>query len=746
MNYLKRWVSLFLIFTLCLSACPTAQATGKQTILTKINKIAETYPHGSYFSVNGKACRPCGGEYCTNCGVTYVAAKDGKSWASTEDTSGQCLAFTRYVYHELFGIKLGSVNKGTVSATVVSQGKANQYATYANAKPGDVLYFRNSAYGSDIHFGIFVSADDSGVTIYHANVSGTTRVEYRKYSYKTEVGAGNYVPPYVIIRHSNNYHVCSKYNDLGNCTECGLAFTLQQVTTVNQLALATKKNGAIHTSPYGAATINGRLTKDKYYSVSQSAVNAKGKTWYKLQKKDNKGRDMWVINSYLKLHTCKLSDSLGRCKECYQQIPLKNVKALNQTMVATQALAKMYKEPYTASQVTGRLQTFKSPTYQAVQSAVNAKNQLWYQVKDTDGQLKWVKSSYLRLQTPTPTNTNTNTSIVIKTTGAQNITSTNAKVTGQVSYSGTRPSRVGLLFGTNKSQLKDVANEAINFTKNPFDIWYDLNTEAKITLTAGTTYYYQFYAIVNGQQILGNIDSFQTTGSSRAPVNSNSAIKDVVNALTPASNITVTATSAKNITETNAVVYGAASYSGTRPSEVGLQFGTSSSSLKTVASESINFSKNPFDIWYDLNKEANTYLSAGTTYYYRMYAKVNGSYSYSNIVSFTTPAKPAATTSPVTATAIGVRKQTGTNAEVYGTVAYSGARPSKVGLRFGTSMLSLNVVASENINFSKNPFDVWYDLNKEAGITLTPGKIYYYQFFVVVNGQTYYSNMKFFKA
>ena len=103
---------------------------------------------------------------------------------------------------------------------------------------------------------------------------------------------------------------------------------------------------------------------------------------------------------------------------------------------------------------------------------------------------------------------------------------------------------------------------------------------------------------------------------------------------TQSSSVNIKATSAKNVTQTNAVVYGNASYTGAKPTEVGLYIGTSQSNMKLVASDPINHSKNPFDIWYDLNQEANQKLTSGTTYYYQFYVVQNGVTYTSNIASF----------------------------------------------------------------------------------------------------------------
>ena len=47
-----------------------------------------------------------------------------------------------------------------------------------------------------------------------------------------------------------------------------------------------------------------------------------------------------------------------------------------------------------------------------------------------------------------------------------------------------------------------------------------------------------------------------------------------------------------------------------------------------------------------------------------------------------------------------------------------GKKPSEVGIYFGTSENGMSKVANDVINHNKNPFDMWYDLNDEAGLYL----------------------------
>ena len=158
---------------------------------------------------------------------------------------------------------------------------------------------------------------------------------------------------------------------------------------------------------------------------------------------------------------------------------------------------------------------------------------------------------------------------------------------------------------------KDYDN--INHNKNPFDIWYNLSG-----LSPDTTYYYQLYAIVDGQEYLSSIKSFTTKAQE-------------TDSTSQAADITIKATKATKVKKTTAQVNGNCKYGGKRPSSVGLYFGTSQDSMTKKDSDKINHKKNPFDIWYNLSN-----LSPGTTYYYQLYAIVDGTEYLSNVLSFTT--------------------------------------------------------------------------------------------------------------
>ncbi len=206
-----------------------------------------------------------------------------------------------------------------------------------------------------------------------------------------------------------------------------------------------------------------------------------------------------------------------------------------------------------------------------------------------------------------PSNTKSKLSITVK--NATNITQNSAKVSASCSYSGTRPSEVSVYIGTSKNNLKKYSSDKINHSKNPFDIWYSVKN-----LKPGTTYYYQFHAVVNGtDKAYGEIKSFKTTPK-------------------PSSSLTMNVKGASKITQNSARVDATCTYTGTRPSEVSVYIGTSKNNMKKYSSDAINHSKNPFNIWYNLSG-----LKKNTTYYYQFHAKVNGvDKAYGDIKSFKT--------------------------------------------------------------------------------------------------------------
>ena len=203
--------------------------------------------------------------------------------------------------------------------------------------------------------------------------------------------------------------------------------------------------------------------------------------------------------------------------------------------------------------------------------------------------------------------------VSVTTKGADSITQTSAIVRGNVSVSDGKATECGMYLGTSSSNLSFLGSDSINSSDMPF--YYSTSKYGR-TLTAGTTYYYQAYAVVNGTTYWGKIKSFTT---------------EIDNPLS----ISVTTKGADSITQTSAIVRGNVSVSGGKATECGMYLGTSSSNLSFLGSDSINSSDMPF--YYSTSKYGRT-LMPGTTYYYRAYAVVDGATYWGDPNAFTTEA------------------------------------------------------------------------------------------------------------
>lgn len=227
---------------------------------------------------------------------------------------------------------------------------------------------------------------------------------------------------------------------------------------------------------------------------------------------------------------------------------------------------------------------------------------------------------------PDDTSTQNKVSVSFSNLGVRNVTENNAVPYATVSYSGAKPSSVGVCVSEDAGSLLRVASDPVRHNKNPFEIWYDLNKEASMTLKPQTNYFYKFYAVVNGQEYYSEVKSFTSGGTAAVPV--------VTPAVTPT--VRFSDLRVENITSTNAQPKCTVSYSGSRPASVGVCVSTDPDHLTRSASDAIKHNKNPFDVWYNLNTEAGMVLSPNTTYYYKFYAVKDGAEQYSEVKSFVT--------------------------------------------------------------------------------------------------------------
>ena len=258
---------------------------------------------------------------------------------------------------------------------------------------------------------------------------------------------------------------------------------------------------------------------------------------------------------------------------------------------------------------------------------------------------------------------------------------------------------------------------------------YDLNKYGQ-TLKAGTTYYYQFYVVVDGVEYKSAVKSFKTAATTSQPK--------------------LTATwseySTIDIMATDATIKGKVSFNKSAVHErCGFYLGTSQSSLAKAAKyDSIGATRSNTWLTYNMNKYGYK-LKAGTTYYYQFYIVVNGVEYKSAVKSFKTAAAPILLTP--TWSDYSVEEITKTNAIIKAKVTYGKeVALERCGFYLGTSQNSLTKASKyDAINANRKLSYLSYGMNK-YGYTLNAGTTYYYQFYVVVDGIEYKSAVKTFKA
>ena len=101
-----------------------------------------------------------------------------------------------------------------------------------------------------------------------------------------------------------------------------------------------------------------------------------------------------------------------------------------------------------------------------------------------------------------------------ETPSATKITQTNAFLYGKLNYNQNANCTQAGVRVINASTGASVASkdEYVNYNSNYVDMWYDITDELGVTLTPGTTYKYNFYAIINGKEYWSPVGTFTTEG------------------------------------------------------------------------------------------------------------------------------------------------------------------------------------------------------------------------------------------
>lgn len=308
------------------------------------------------------------------------------------------------------------------------------------------------------------------------------------------------------------------------------------------------------------------------------------------------------------------------------------------------------------------------------------------------------------------------------------IGSTNATLAKTISVTGasiSSVSKVGIRLYNSAGTYLDGASETPNPSNGVINAWYDINSELGYTLSPSTTYKYQFYAVIAGKEYPSSTYSFTTASSAVSFTFSDNSKQSIG---------TTNATLAKTISIANGSIDNVTS--------VGIRLYNSVGTLLASKSEDPTPSNGVINAWYGVNDELSYTLSPGTTYKYQFYAVYGSKTYYSSTYSFTT-----AKTSVTATFAKNTEKYSvgTTNAVPAMTLSVSGASISsvtKVGIYLYNSSGTKIGEKSETPKTNNGVINIWYDVNSELSVTLTPATKYYYEMTATISGVTYRSAMQ----
>ena len=224
--------------------------------------------------------------------------------------------------------------------------------------------------------------------------------------------------------------------------------------------------------------------------------------------------------------------------------------------------------------------------------------------------------------------------IKVETRDVSEISNNDAVINGFISEYDEMPTYVGVFFGTSEDDMEKIIRDEhpANLAMAPeIDVDYDLTIDGDQVLEPNTTYYYQFFARVNGKDVKGEVKSFTTLET------------------VPEAQVTVeTEKEIRDLTADNAKLFVRVSGYETKPDEVGLYLGTSPDNMKKVARREHPmrlYDVPSYEIWFEIRTDAFMKLEPETTYYYQHYARIGDAEKRGSVESFTTP---AATPEPAT--------------------------------------------------------------------------------------------------
>lgn len=368
-----------------------------------------------------------------------------------------------------------------------------------------------------------ISVNGSGTAPSHVTPYGSATIKDRYKKGDTVYVVGSAVNGFnnLWYKLSNGYWLSGDYLGThkhekvnGFCTRCT---DILNIVALNNFSVAAKRSGnfPVHFAPYGASP---EFYRSGNVTVSGKVINGYNNVWYRLSDGG------WVFADYL--NPAKQS---GVVKISGDTLSLNNKAAASGTNgsvkiseLSNDTLLTIY-----PGENVGKWYSVRAG------NRVGYAHSNWITVTDTTKAVEaypgntepglsasdlenFLDSSPV---TPTPTPSSDSASVLYPTDTTYlnkfSVSETNAVVVANIrKNSGTKVTACGLiLYDATGNLIKDYKENISNVssTNTNFHAWYDINSELGLTLTAGTTYKYRFYTVVDGTTYYGETYSFTTT-------------------------------------------------------------------------------------------------------------------------------------------------------------------------------------------------------------------------------------------
>lgn len=177
---------------------------------------------------------------------------------------------------------------------------------------------------------------------------------------------------------------------------------------------------------------------------------------------------------------------------------------------------------------------------------------------------------------------------------------------------------------------------------------------------------------------------------------------------------------------------------GAKVTKVGYKLGTSKTSLTITNCDTGSWKYKTLTVDYKLSDDKVT-LKPNTTYYYSFYAIVGGKTYNSSVNSFKTKKAPAFTINNESGISI-------SDATISAKITNPNkTKITKVGFQIGTAKDKLNTKKCDIVSMYDKEVTASYKMSKYK-VTLKEDTTYYYRFYIVTGGETFYSSVDSFKT